>query len=102
MKNIKKTQDLVKEILLEEPKARNCDMHLYYMVCLKTNAQVLGMPFAQVLMNLKKFNLPPIASVDRARRKIQKLYPELASNKKVKEMREEQEEIYRKYAKGIC
>lgn len=98
---LKKTQDLVQEILMEEPKARNSDMYLYYMVCLKTDASVLGMPFAQVIMNLNKLNLPPIASVDRARRKIQKLYPELKSNKKVKEMREEQEETYRKYAKGI-
>lgn len=101
MVKLKKTNELVKEILTEEPKARNSDMHLYYMVCLKTNARVLGMPFSQVLMNLKKYNLPPFASVDRARRKVQKLYPELASDKKVKEMREEQEEIYRKYSKGI-
>lgn len=101
MKNIKKTQDLVKEILMEEPAARNSDMVLYYMVCLRKNASALGKPFAEVIINLQKLNLPSIASVERARRKMQERYPNLASDKKVKAMREEQEEIYRKYSKGI-
>lgn len=86
---------------MEEPKARNSDMVLYYMVCCKRNIVSLGEPFGYVLMNLKELNLPSIESVGRVRRKIQELYPELASDEKVKEMREEQEEIYRKYSKGI-
>ena len=98
---MKKTTDLVKEILMEEPAARNSDMLLYYFVCCKRNVVSLGEPCGYALMNLEKLNLPPIESVGRARRQIQKLYPELASDKKVKAMREEQEEIYRKYAKGI-
>ena len=101
MKSIKKTSDLVKEILIEEPKARNSDMYLYYMVCLKTDASILGKPFSQVIMNLKSLNLPPFESVGRARRKIQRAYPELAGSDVVEGYRLVNEEAFRSYARGI-
>ena len=98
---MKKTTDLVKEILMEYPDARNSDMLLYYLVCCRRNIVSLGEPFGYALMNLEKLNLPPIESVTRFRRQIQKQYPELASTKKVKAMRDEREEIFREYSKGV-
>lgn len=99
MKQIKKTSDLVKEILEEVPEARNSDMYLYYMVCLKINTKVLGFPFSQVILNLKAFNLPPFESVRRSRQKIQQYYPELAGTDEVEATRIINEGIVRNYAR---
>ena len=101
MKNIKKTSKLVKKILTEEPKARDNFCYLYYVVCLTKNTKALGMPFAQVLMNLRELNLPPFESVRRARQKIQRAHPELRSTPEVEEQKILNEEIVRDYAKQV-
>ena len=101
MKIIRKTSDLVKTILEEEPKARNSFSHLYYMICLKKNPKVLGMTFAQVLMNMKDLKLPPFESVRRSRQKLQAEYPELAGSDEVEGFRTELEEKYKDYARAV-
>lgn len=101
MKNIKRTSDLVKTILEEEPKARDSFDHLYYMVALKKNPASLGMPMAQVLMNRKVLNLPPFESVRRAWQKIRASYPELAGSDEVEAHRSVNEDIVKDYARGI-
>ena len=105
MGNLKTTHDLVKRILEQRPETRDSDMFLYTVLAQHIEEEkglnLTEQPFCYVICNLKKLGLPPIASVGRARRKIQKQYPHLQSEKKVKQMREEQEEEYRKYAKGI-
>ena len=101
MKNIKRTSDLVKAILKEEPKARDSFPYLYYMVCLAKNPKALGMPFAQVIMNLKSLNLPPFESVRRARQKLQSAYPELAGTDNVEAFRSENQNIVKGYAKAV-
>lgn len=101
MKNIKNTSDLVKKILEEEPKARNSFSHLYYMICLKKNPKVLGMTFAQVIMNMKDLKLPPFESVRRARQKLQSAYPELAASDEVEAQKVVNEAIVRDYARAV-
>lgn len=101
MKNIKRTSDLVKAILKEEPKARDSFPYLYYMVCLAKNPKVLGMPFAQVIMNLNSLNLPPFESVRRSRQKLQSAYPELASSDEVEAQKAVNEEIVKNYARAV-
>lgn len=101
MKNIKRTSDLVKTILKEEPKARDSFSHLYYMICLKNNPKVLGMTFAQVLMNMKDLKLPPFESVRRSRQKLQAAYPELAGSDEVEAQKAVNEAIVRDYAKAV-
>ena len=101
MKNIKITSDLVKEILEEVPETRNSDMHLYYMVCFKTNTTTLGMPFGQVIMNLKSLKLPPFESVRRSRQKIQSAFPELSGTDEVEAQREMNEDIVYNYARQV-
>ena len=101
MKNIKRTSDLVKAILKEEPKARDSFPYLYYMVCLSKNPRVLGMPFGQVIMNLNTLNLPPFESVRRSRQKLQRAYPELAGSDEVEAQKAVNEAIVKDYARAV-
>ena len=101
MKHIKQTHQLVEKILKTVPATRNSDMLLYYHVCLELNKAVLKLPFWLVLLDLKQYGLPPIASVGRARRKLQRECPELRGDPKVKEQRTENEVIIKDYAKGV-
>lgn len=101
MKNIKRTSDLVKEILEEYPDARNSDMLLYHHVCYKLNIKTLGMPFGQVIMNLKALNLPPFESVRRSRQRVQQLYPELAGSDEVEAERILNESVVKSYARAV-
>lgn len=98
MKHILKTTDLVKEILESVPATRNNDMILYYEMCLKIDKTVLKLPFWNVILDLKGHGLPNIATVERARRKVQRMHPELAGTKKTEIERSAREEIFRSYA----
>lgn len=101
MKRIKGTEKLVKEILQELPETRNSDMVLYYNVCQRINASVLTKPFWVVLLGLKQYGLPPIGSVGRARRKLQRAFPELAANADVEAQRDVNEGIVKNYARQV-
>ena len=101
MKDIKRTSDIVKEILEDVPEARNSDMLLYYRVCEKLNDVSLGMPFGIVLVNLKEFNLPPFESVRRTRQKLQASYPELCGSDEVEAYRVINEERVKDYARSV-
>lgn len=101
MKNIRRTSDLVKKILEEEPKARDSFDHLYYMVALKKNPASLGMPMAQVLMNRNGLNLPPFDSVRRSWQKIRAAHPELAGSDEVEAQKVVNEAIVKDYAKAV-
>lgn len=105
MGNLKTIHDLVKRILEQKPETRNNDMFLYIALAqhleFEKGLNITEKPFCYVICNLKKLGLPTIESVGRARRKVQEQYPHLQSEKKVKKMREVQEEEYRKYSKGI-
>lgn len=101
MKNIRQTQELVQHILEKVPQTRNSDMLLYYHVCLELNRAATKLPFWMVLLDLKSYGLPPIASVGRSRRKLQRAFPELRADPKVKEKRTENEAIIKDYARGV-
>lgn len=101
MKRIKQTHQLVKQILETVPATRNSDMLLYYHVCLELNRAATKLPFWLVLLDLKQYGLPPIASVGRSRRKLQRECPELRADPKVKEKRTENEEIIKDYARAV-
>lgn len=101
MKTIKNTSDLVKEILQKVPATRNSDMLLYYHVCLEIDKTVLKLPFWNVLLDLKGHGLPSIETVGRARRKLQRAYPELAGSDKVKGFRAVNEAKFRSYARKV-
>jgi hypothetical protein len=99
-KELSNTTKIVKAILMEYEEARNSDMVLYVKVCERMNSTVLKQPFWEAITSLKAYNLPCIESVGRARRKLQREFPELSGNAKVEAQRAENEEIFREYARG--
>lgn len=94
---------LVKEILEDDPQARNSDSYLYCQVCDRIGKEngidIDQMPITRVLLHLKEFGLPSIETVGRCRRKIVERYPELAGEDKVEAMRSINEEKFRNYAR---
>lgn len=98
MDNLEKFTTIVKKILESQPETRNSDNLLYYRVCVKLNKQVLSLPFGEVLLHLKDYNLPQFETVRRARQKIQHEFKELAGTKNVEKTRHENEKEFREYA----
>lgn len=101
MKNIKRTQDLVKEILETVPETRNSDDELYFHVCKRINPDAMLKPFYKVVLHRKEHALPPFESVRRTRQKLQAAYPELAANADVEAQRIVNEGIVKNYARQV-
>lgn len=100
MNKLKNTKELVKAILQNDPQTRNSDMLLYLKVCKIKNTTALDLPFAAVITQLDKLNLPPFESVRRSRQKIQEEHPELAACDVVEGFRSENEHAFREFARG--
>ena len=103
MDNIKNTSDLVKEVLIRNPQARNSDNYLYYIIC---KAKLAGqgididrISFQDGLLHRNDYGLPAFETVRRTRQKVQQCFPELAGNAEVEAMRVIQEEAFRDYAR---
>ncbi len=94
--NLKRVEQIVEQILKEEPSTREDDYILtteyYSRIC----PEVLDMPFRYVFLGHKTLNLPNFKTIERARRKIQARLPELTS-KKCKEKRKKLENEYKNY-----
>lgn len=101
MKNIKKTSELVLDILRTIPETRDNDMRLYYEVCYRKNIEVLGEPFGYVIMNLHTLKLPPFESVRRSRQKWQNVFQELRGSDKAEEERFINENIMRAFSREV-
>lgn len=99
-KELKTATEIVKDILENDPTARNSDDYLYYMVCSRIDGISVHLPFWKVLLNRKQYKYPAFESVRRIRQKMQEKYPELAGNHKVEKRREENEEVFRRYVRG--
>ena len=98
---LKNTSDIVKVILQRYPDTRNSDDLLYLYVCEYINGRNTDLPFWKVLKERKEFGYPPFESVRRSRQKLQATYPELASSKVVEAQREQNEKIYREFAREV-
>jgi hypothetical protein len=92
--------DMVKDILINDEKARNSDDYLYHQVCASINSDVLALPFGHVLTNLNTYNVPCFESVNRARRKVQAQFPDLKAVKEVQQGRLENEIQYEEFARS--
>ena len=99
-KELQTTTELVKDILENNPDARNSDDYLYYKVCERINAIYLNLPFWKVIMNRKKYGFPAFESVRRTRQKLQATHPEFAGDGNVEAGRMLNEEVFRDYARG--
>lgn len=95
-KNQLKVEEIVKEILIKNPKTRDDDFELiaeyYYQLC----PDILDMKFSHVFLGHKELGLTSFKSIERARRKVQAKYPTLASQK-VKQRRKQLENEYREF-----
>lgn len=96
------TRRLVKRILEDDEFARNSDSWLYLKV-LEEDAVRLNIDLERVLV--KTFlaypqGFTPFETVRRTRQLIQRQFPELAGNRRVKQKRAELEEEYREWARG--
>lgn len=110
-----KTEDIVKQILIENEKTRNDDMLLYYAYCLKQvrETELINGYREQYIFNFcenifytffvsyrarKAYNIKTYETVSRCRRKIQAQCPELESER-TKRLRAKKEEQFKDYAR---
>lgn len=92
-----RVDNTVKNLLENYPHLRSDDFMLIGMVCKILSNIDCTTTFNSVINNHKTYNLPSFESITRARRKLQRRYPHL-SNKKMKEIRKEEEIKYINYA----
>lgn len=105
MQKLIKTKDIVQTILEENQTARNSDSFLYLKVLERIAAEkgdprIVNIPINEFLLCMSEQGFPPFESVRRTRQKVQQDCPWLASCEKVSAMRAENEQIYRKFARG--
>ena len=101
-KELYTTTALVKEILIQDEKARNSDSFLYFRVlgvlALDKGIDINRIPVPVFLLKMAEWGFPPFESVRRTRQKLQATFPELSANETVKDFRAENEAEVRAYA----
>lgn len=105
MESIKNTAELVQAALETNPKTRENDTYLYYVIC-KGLLKAKGMDIDKVsfedgLLHRKEYDLPNFETVRRTRQKIQRSNPELAGREEIEAIRTIREEMFRNYARGV-
>lgn len=104
---LKSVEALVKEILESDEMARSDDDYLYLLVLSKVankkGDNLWAFSFGYFQLSHRKLGYPPFETVRRSRQKIQRKFPELRANKKVADQREENEKVFREYAREeVC
>lgn len=92
-------KNIVEATLESNPKTRNSDPLLYAEVCRRTNPEVAGLSFLEVMGHPRKYGIPNYESIRRSRQKVQELRADLAPSEPVKDYRTEFEKTYRKFAR---
>ena len=103
-RELQTTTELVLDILLRCPEARNSDNALYLQVLkvkgLEKGIDLEKMSVLSFFMKMKELGVPSIETVGRCRRKIVESYPQLAGNDTVEGFRRVNEETFKEYARG--
>ena len=99
MSKLIKLEPIVKEVLEENPEAREDDFVLITEVVNRVEPAVGHLQFNVVMLGHKTMKLPTLESITRCRRKLQNQYEELQSTKYLQKLRAKQEEEYREYAR---
>lgn len=98
------TTALVKEILLQDERARNSDSFLYFRVlgvlALDKGIDINRVPVTAFLLKMAEWGFPAFETVRRTRQKVQADFPELAANKTVAAFRSENEAEFRAFARS--
>lgn len=96
---IKKTEKVVENILINNEEARKDDFLLIYLVFQNfIGAKVDTKTFDEIMLNHKEYGLPSFHTISRVRRKIFEKQPNLRPEK-ITEIRKELEEEYKEYGK---
>ena len=103
MQDLYRVSDLVRFYLTVDPKTRNSDNYLYYLIC-KNRLREKGIdidvvPLSTGLLKRKELDIPPFESVRRTRQKFQEKYPEFSASVPVSEARAKNETTYRDFAR---
>jgi hypothetical protein len=102
MNDLKNVTQVVKEILVNNEKARNSDSILYlevlqlYSFRNGKSLNMISVPY--FLTHMEELGFPAFETVRRTRQKIQSTHPELSSSDKIKSLRAENEMLFREYA----
>jgi len=100
-KELQTTTEFVREVLENDPNARNSDDYLILAVCKKINPICVGMPFETVILNRKSLGLPVLETIRRTGQKIREHHPELAGTSEVEAQRMMNEADFKRYARGM-
>ena len=97
-----KLRNIVKDTLTNIKKTRNDDYILTYFVIKKylDEKNIKIEYFYQIMMFHKTYGLPSIESITRARRLLQRKFPELRADREVEKIRAKEEERYRELARS--
>lgn len=99
MNKLYKVEDIVYQVLKEVPEARKDDFVLVAEVYNKIQPLINNVSFNRVMLAHKELGLPYFESISRARRRLQSIFEELRPSKEVQEARDEEQLIYREYAR---
>ena len=96
-----KLKNIVKDTLTNIEKTRSDNYMLTYFVIKKylDEKNIKIEYFYQIMMFHKTYGLPSIESITRARRLLQRKYPELRADREVEKIRAEEEKQYREMAR---
>ena len=102
MNDLKAVSAIVKNILMENTRARNDDNVLYLMVLNhvsnRNSIDIQSMTVPVFLMKMKEYGLPGFETVRRSRQKVQADNPELEGTEATRRKRAKQEAVYREFA----
>jgi hypothetical protein len=97
-------KEIVKSILVMDPKARNSDSYLYLKVieqqAAQKNVDIRFLSVAVFFSELPQNGFAKFESVRRARQKLQNDFPELMGTEDVRIFREDNETVFRAFARG--
>lgn len=99
------TRSLVKAILEDNIKARNSDRHLYLtvlnIIAANKKMDITSVSITEFLLQMSFWGFPPFETVRRARQQLQHDFPELAASEDVQVVKDENEAVFREFARGV-
>lgn len=102
MEDLNTISEKVKQILEDEPAARDSDNLLFWKIAHDTlegqGLDIDTMSFTELFLSLNSYGIPKFETVGRIRRKIQSDFPELKGTGRITAARELKAESFRAYA----
>ena len=104
-KELSTTKAIVKAILEQDKMARNSDSYLYLKVLDTMDKEkqmgIHNIPLGRFLVCMSDWGFPPFETVRRTRQYVQRKFPELDACADVQDFREENEVVFKEFARGV-